>query len=56
MLGYNIHGQLGNGDLKDSNVPVQVSGITNGVAVTCSYYHTCALLSDGTARCWATAR
>lgn len=53
--GNNDSGQLGNGtDGPDaySNVPVAVSGSMNAVTVTGGYTHTCAALTDGTARCW----
>jgi alpha-tubulin suppressor-like RCC1 family protein len=51
--GQNANGQLGNGTTTQSTVPVQVSGITGAVAVTAGWWHhSCALLGDGTVRCW----
>ncbi len=54
--GDNAVGQLGNGTFTGSSVPVTVSGIggnaTPAIAITAGAYHTCAILSDGTARCW----
>ena len=35
-----------------STTPVAVSGLTNAVAIAAGDDHTCALLGDGTARCW----
>ena len=32
--------------------PVQVSGISTAAAVSVGVIHTCAVLQDGTARCW----
>ena len=46
------YGQLGNGSLADSNEAVDVSGITDAVAVTAGWYHACALRSDATVACW----
>lgn len=45
--GDNQFGQLGNESNINSNVFVDVSGITNAIAVSCGYYHTAFLLSDG---------
>ena len=51
--GQNVYGQLGDGTVTDNRlVPVPVSGITTAIAVTAGAYHNCALLADGTVRCW----
>jgi len=53
--GSNNAGQLGNGKNAPSNVPVYVIGLGDQVKVTAimgGYWHTCALLSTGTVKCW----
>ena len=35
-----------------SRVPVPVEGIADAVAIGAGSAHTCALLADGTIRCW----
>ena len=51
--GANPYGQLGNGTTSDSASPVDVSGISNAaVSVSGGYGITCAVMVDGTARCW----
>ncbi|MBI5611288.1 MAG: hypothetical protein HY902_20610 [Deltaproteobacteria bacterium] len=47
-------GQLGLGTATDNVVhpPTQVPGITNAIRISAGRQHTCAVLSDGTARCW----
>src|SRR5437879_6216812 len=59
--GRNVDGQLGNGTRAPvdcspgscgSSTPVRVGGITGAAAVIAGFYHTCALLGDGTVQCW----
>jgi RHS repeat-associated protein len=51
--GWNELGQLGNGSVVDSNVPVDVVGLSSGVvAVTTFWGHSCALTSSGGMKCW----
>jgi alpha-tubulin suppressor-like RCC1 family protein len=55
--GRNADGQLGNGTNADTTSPVQVlaatgNAITTGANVSAGAYHSCATLTDGTARCW----
>jgi alpha-tubulin suppressor-like RCC1 family protein len=51
--GRNFSGQLGNG-LSNTNAPtpVQVTGITDAIAVAAGESHTCAVRSNGTVSCW----
>jgi alpha-tubulin suppressor-like RCC1 family protein len=51
--GRNTRGQLGDGtDTFFASTPVAVSGMTTAVSVSGGFYHTCALLRDGTVQCW----
>jgi len=54
--GENPYGELGNGptgnDSPPSPAPVVVKGINNARAVSVGDSDTCALLSDGTVKCW----
>jgi alpha-tubulin suppressor-like RCC1 family protein len=51
--GANGYGQLGNGTTTPSNVPVVVSGISTATAVSANIgSNVCALLADGTVKCW----
>ena len=52
MLGGNQNGQLGNGTTSSSSTPVSVSGIATAVDITAGEFHTCAVLSNGVAKCW----
>ncbi len=52
--GDNFDGQLGDGTTLDRHTPVTVSGISTAVGIAASdgWGHTCALLAEGTVRCW----
>lgn len=51
--GSGADGRLGNGSTTNSTTPVDVSGLETGVqAITLAYRHACALLDDGSVRCW----
>lgn len=52
--GSNEYGQLGTGSASPSysGAPVTVTGLTGATAISTGRSHTCALLADGTARCW----
>ncbi len=51
--GWNAYGGLGDGTNTDSNVPLDVAGLTGGVeSVSTGWAHTCALTTGGGVECW----
>jgi alpha-tubulin suppressor-like RCC1 family protein len=53
--GYNYYGELGDGTTTQRNTPTQTSSLGTGrtaVAISSGYYHTCAILDDGSVSCW----
>jgi alpha-tubulin suppressor-like RCC1 family protein len=51
--GHNSSGQLGDGTNQDRHTPTDVSGLASGVlALAAGYYHTCASMVNGGAKCW----
>ena len=53
--GYNWYGQLGNSSTADAISPVNVTGLTTGIAaIAAGGYYTCALTTAGGMKCWGT--
>ena len=53
--GENVGGQIGDGTTTDRSAPVNVTGMTSGVAeIIGGYRHTCAVLTTGAVKCWGT--
>lgn len=51
--GFGGYGNLGNGSTDDASVPATVINLGSGaLAIAAGFTHTCAILKDGTVRCW----
>jgi alpha-tubulin suppressor-like RCC1 family protein len=50
--GYNLLGQLGDGNQTTSNTPVEVRALTSAVRIAAANQHSCAVLSSGRVDCW----
>ncbi len=54
--GYNYHGQLGNttnnGTFDPNSTPTPVPGLKGVTQIAAGDFHTCALLGNGTVKCW----
>ena len=53
--GRNLAGGLGEGTTTQRNTPTQTSSLGTGrtaVAISSGFYHTCAILDDGSVSCW----
>ena len=51
--GFNSQGELGNNSIAQSIVPVDVTGLTSGVAsIGASKFHSCAVTTGGAVQCW----
>jgi len=51
--GDNLYGQLGDGNgPTDSSTPVTVLSVSTAISIAAGVNHNCALLVDGTAKCW----
>lgn len=50
--GYNAYGQVGDATMISRASPVDVSGITDAIAVGMGDYHTCAITAAGALKCW----
>ena len=50
--GDNYYGQLGNGSVKDSNIPMQVRNLSGVAVFACGPYHSVAIKNDGSVWVW----
>lgn len=53
--GENAYGQLGNGTMAGSSIPVPVGGLSNTVAIAAGEQSSCAVLNMGKVMCWGAA-
>ena len=47
-----LAGELGNGAMTPSSLPVAVTGVTDATAIASGDFHTCVKLSGGSIQCW----
>jgi alpha-tubulin suppressor-like RCC1 family protein len=47
-----ITGQLGNGTFENSSSPKEVLGVDSAIGISMGYANACAVLMDGTIKCW----
>jgi alpha-tubulin suppressor-like RCC1 family protein len=50
--GYNVDGELGNGDTANRADPVYVRSIDGATALSAGDIHTCAVVAGGAVKCW----
>ncbi len=52
QLGASTTQTCGTANIPCSSTPVAVDGLTNAVQIALGFHHSCAVLRDGTAKCW----
>jgi alpha-tubulin suppressor-like RCC1 family protein len=52
MWGSNPYGNLGNGNTTNYVSPIQIGSLTNWKQVSCGFYYTTAIKTDGTRWAW----
>jgi len=50
--GYNLNGQLGNGQTGQEALPVKVTGLADVLQISCGSNFTCAVTTKGSVYCW----